>query len=551
MLLLLFRLRLRVITNTIKIRTLTSPALSGSAIEIIKLLLISILILGFMGMSFSFGIALFPFAYRTSGVTGLGSIVNSLFIGAFIATLFSSLTIAFYSLFTSADLPIWITAPIPLRVIFIEKFVEVLLGSSGFYVVLFLPSLIALGITLKAGIIFYLSLLLASLLFLSIPTGIGILLIMFFARFIKVRRMKEIIGVMGGVLGLAIYVGTQLLPSLVNKHNVQATEALKVLDNALIPFLPTDWISNILISVGLSKYPDAALQALLLLTSSLGIILLTLVATERIYYTGLANISDASSKKKKSKVKWGTGHWMFSSPIGSIAVKDAKCLLRNPQEWIQLLWPLAVVFIFMFRTNRGNSSFDTGGAEAIFSAFFLLFLMSMFAVRLSLTGVGRELKSIWIIHLAPIERSNIIIAKLIVAYIPSLILAELLYVILAFVQGFSLWASTIGMLSIVGVLLGINALGIMLGATYPKFDAKNPRELVQQQGGLLYMLMSLVYIGALGAAAAIPQLGRFIGVNPTILWVLSIIILYAAVGASTVLFVRAASKKLETLEITV
>lgn len=553
MLWLLLKLRLKVLINTVRARTLTSPALSVSATETVRLLLTSIFLLSFMIISFSLGMVLFPFVHKMTGAAGVESIVNAFFIAAFIATLLSSLSIAFYSLFSSADLPIWIIAPIPMRVIFAEKFIEVLLGSSGFYVVLFFPAFIALGIALKAGIVFYLALLPVSLLFMSIPAGIGMMLIMFIVRFVKIKRLKEIIGAIGGLLGLAVYTVTQLLPVQTQKHGLHVARAWELLDKAQIEFLPTDWIARVLVASGLSKYSDALPHAIALFVVGLGVFLLVLITTETMYYTGLSNVAEMGGKKKRSKVKRVARYMKLSNPIGAIVVKDAKCLLRDPQEWIQLLWPLVIMFIFMFRTSSDHSgpNLYAGGAEAIFSVFFLMFIMSIFAVRLSLTGIGREKKSIWIIHLSPVKRSNIVLAKLLAAFIPSLIMSELVYIATALIQEFPLSTLAIGMMTLAGSLVGINALGIMLGSMYPKFDAKNPKELIQRQGGLLYMLLSMLYIGGLAIAVAIPQLGRLAGIAPAILWILSMVTLYTVSGISTALFLRIASNKLEAIEITV
>jgi ABC-2 type transport system permease protein len=52
--------------------------------------------------------------------------------------------------------------------------------------------------------------------------------------------------------------------------------------------------------------------------------------------------------------------------------------------------------------------------------------------------------------------------------------------------------------------LSITALGVGLGAALPRFKHDNPAEVAVSPGGLLYMLLSLVYSGALVLITARP-----------------------------------------------
>ncbi|MHB8842173.1 MAG: putative ABC transporter permease subunit [Candidatus Aquicultor sp.] len=555
MLVLLLKLRLRILLNTFRLRASGSSNVGGAG-EALKVLLFPLFGLIFISLSFSAGFALFSLTYKTGGEAAVTSVVSSMFIGVFIFTLFSALVTAFYTLFSSPDLSIWITAPVPLRTIFVEKSIEVMLSSSGFYAVMFLPALLGLGLALHAGPLFYFAVLLISPVFLMIPTGFGMMAIMFLARFIRFGKAKEIIGAIGGIAGLLFYIASQLLPGQIGHQGSKATGIVQVVSKIRLKFLPTDWVAQLVVKSGLAQYSDMLLPGIMVLTLSISIFTLALVFTQSAYYTGLTNISDAGGAKKrvKDRARAGSRPFALSGPIGAIVRKDIKCLKRDTQEWIQLLWPLAAMFIFMFRVNGDQSSgqpFGTGSSEAIFSAVFLVLLMSMFAIRLSLTGLSRELKSAWIIHQAPVARSNIVIAKLIVAYLPSLILAESAYIIIALIKGFPLQMVILGIMALAGILLGSNAIGIMLGSMYPKFDAKNPKEMVGARGGYLFMGLNIAYIVISLGLAALPQLGRLIPIDAVLLWALSAIVLYAFAGACTVIAIKIASKRLERLEITV
>ncbi|MBE0447852.1 MAG: ABC transporter permease [Actinobacteria bacterium] len=367
--------------------------------------------------------------------------------------------------------------------------------------------------------------------------------------FIKVERIKEILGAIGAAFGLIIYLGSQLLISQSGKNFIQDGSSIEALRGTQSFFLPSTWAPEILVGVGLGDYHGIFLPMILLLGLSIAVFILALLVTVKAYYTGLTRISNLSSKKKRVRtIRVPSLALPISGPIRAIVIKDLKCLSRDMQEWIQFLMPVAMIFVLMFQAREGGPE---GMANALFIAVLLTFIMSMVAGRLSLTGVGRERMSIWVIHQAPVERLKIVVAKVLVAYLPSLVLATLLYSIVGFINGFSLGTIILGLMVMAGILLGISALGAMFGSINPKFDAANPQELIRGVGGFTYLISSMMYLAVTLGLFALPQLGRLAHINPILLWVVSVAVLYVVVVISTSAFIAATTKRLETMEVTV
>ncbi|MBE0447851.1 MAG: hypothetical protein IBX64_07120 [Actinobacteria bacterium] len=113
MLTLLLKLRIRVLSNSIR---------AGTSSQLITLIFSLLFALMLIGTSFSMGLGLFAVIYKTGGSASILTILSTFFLTFFALIVLSSIAAAFYAMFTSQDLPIWLTAPVSLRVIFLEKF---------------------------------------------------------------------------------------------------------------------------------------------------------------------------------------------------------------------------------------------------------------------------------------------------------------------------------------------------------------------------------------------------------------------------------------------
>jgi ABC-2 type transport system permease protein len=69
-----------------------------------------------------------------------------------------------------------------------------------------------------------------------------------------------------------------------------------------------------------------------------------------------------------------------------------------------------------------------------------------------------------------------------------------------------MWLSII---SLFGMTFGIVALGLAVGAAYPKFDADNAASVAAGVGGLVYMILCMSFIGAVVVLEAWPVYAIF------------------------------------------
>ena len=114
--------------------------------------------------------------------------------------LLTSFGVALGSLFLTNDLDTLMSAPIDTRAVFLSKILDAMLPSYMILAVSAVPALLAYGLGLGFGPLYYLACVgvLASPL---IPVGLASLLVMLVARVAPVRRVREVLGLMGALFG--------------------------------------------------------------------------------------------------------------------------------------------------------------------------------------------------------------------------------------------------------------------------------------------------------------------------------------------------------------
>jgi ABC-2 type transport system permease protein len=123
------------------------------------------------------------------------------------------------------------------------------------------------------------------------------------------------------------------------------------------------------------------------------------------------------------------------------------------------------------------------------------FVLASIGARFVYPSTSLEGQSFWVIHTAPISYRRFLLEKFCIFLVPLLCLAEILIVIsniLLEVSGYMMVLSTV---TIFLMTLGLTGLGVGMGAIYPKFINENPAQIAMSIGGILYMILSLFYIG--------------------------------------------------------
>jgi hypothetical protein len=142
--------------------------------------------------------------------------------------------------------------------------------------------------------------------------------------------------------------------------------------------------------------------------------------------------------------------------------------------------------------------------EVLLMSVFVFFLASSMVSRLGLGGVGAEGKQAWLIKIAPVPARGILWAKFLAAYLPFLVLEALMLAGLALASR-AAWTLVLGSWLLVALLgLGSLAIGVGLGASFPRFEVERKRQHVSPGAGCLYFPVILAYAGLVGILLLLP-----------------------------------------------
>jgi hypothetical protein len=258
-------------------------------------------------------------------------------------------------------------------------------------------------------------------------------------------------------------------------------------------------------------------QVSLFLLVAGGIFYLALSAAERLYYTGWARIQVGGMKKKTARsapvqaaqaaplLTRLTG-WI-PNPVRGIMIKDWILMRRDLRNFSQLITPLifGVVYGFVLLGNRGEVPPGRGEMPAqvelglshllIYANIGLtLFVCWMIQSRLALMGFSAEGKSYWLLRASPIPPGRLLLAKFLVAFLPTLLLGWLFLIAISLAQNSSPQVFIYGLGVVAFSIAGAVGVNLSFGVTGARTDWEDPRHMLRSTTGCLASLASFAYL---------------------------------------------------------
>lgn len=421
--------------------------------------------------------------------------------------IFSSFSSLLSSLYLSGDIDMLLAAPVPMRAVFVVKFFGGLAPQYLLLMVLLGPVLVGYGQGMEYGLLYQLCGVLALLLMPLLPAGLGALLVMAVVRVLPAQRAREIVSVLGGLIGIGFYLVSQfareLAPRLSNPDNLNALLASD------FPLLPSAWAGRALVAAGEGRALPLVVFGGLFVGCSLAVFVGCLLLAERLYYEGWANLANAggSARRKargaRSNDAAERAPFTFYLPRQSwtILVKDLRLFTRDLRNLQQLIFPLALAGVWTVRLFTQPPARDLDDAPAwlgqlndLGGAGIAFFICLSLSSALAGAGVSREGKSFWLLKLAPISALRLLLGKLALAYLPYPTVGTLFLLLLALIGGSGPLVLLQQWLLLLLVGLGCAAFGIGLGATFVRLDWENPQQQTTWQVGCLGLLFYPLYL---------------------------------------------------------
>lgn len=455
----------------------------------------------------------------------LDAVPSALLFIALALLVLSSFSSLLNTLYLSGDLDMLLVAPVPMRAVFVVKFFDALAPLYLLLLILLGPALIGYGQGLGYGLAYIVVAVLVLLLFPLIPAGLGALLVMGVVRVLPARRAREIVGVLGGLIGVLFYIVSQFSREL--GSNLNSTDGLNALLASDFPLLPSTWAARTMVAAGAGQAVALLIYGGLFVVVSLAVFAGCLGLAERLYYDGWSNVSGEGGRVRRPEANrrqaverpplLERAFAFLPAQSRAVLLKDLRLFFRDLRNLQQVIFPLALAGIWIFRLFTeppperlpGQAPVWIGELSSLASIGIAFYICLALSSALAGSGISREGRAFWMLKLAPISPWRLLLGKFALAYLPYPLAGSLFLALLGALGG----AGPIDFLGQFALLLiagaGCAAFALGLGAAFPRLDWENPQQQTTFRAGCLgsifypiYLGLLLILVGGAGALAA-------------------------------------------------
>jgi ABC-2 type transport system permease protein len=186
-----------------------------------------------------------------------------------------------------------------------------------------------------------------------------------------------------------------------------------------------------------------------------------------------------------------------------VVVKDVKTFCRDTGQWSQLFQLLGLVVVYVYNF----SVLPVISAENVYAFFNLAlaaFVTASIAVRFVFPALSLEGKTFWVLKSAPLHLRRWWWSKFWVNLLPLVVFGEILVVVTNHLLQVSPFMMVLAPATLFFLTFGIVALGMAVGIAYPNFTAEHHAKIAAGYGGVLYMVLSMLFIGLVVVLEARP-----------------------------------------------
>jgi ABC-2 type transport system permease protein len=469
-------------------------------------------VLGTIGLAFWAGI--FALSLRIlfyfKGVEQLGELLaykllSMVLLTFFSLLIFSSILTILSKLYLSRDLPLVHAMPVAGHKIFLARWIESTADSAWMVMVYALPVFIAYGIVFRAGPFFYVNILVNLASLSIIASAVSALLVMAAVMIVPASRIRTIFVFLTLTFFLILFFAFRLIrpERLVDPEFFETTLVyLKALRTPLPVYLPSTWAFDSFQAV-LSGRPLAGLFHDALLLSCAGLLTcLAVIFAHRVYYDGMSKTQTAPARLFKRPASGRGMSAVIAGAPGALAAKEVKTFFRDQTQWTQLFLIGALIVIYVY--NFKVLPLDRSPIKTVYLQNLLAFLnmglaafvLSALTARFAYPAVSMEREAFWLIRTAPVSLKSFLWTKFVIYFIPLLALTEILIVATNLLLRVTPFMMVLSIVNVLFMVPGVVALGIGFGAAYPDFTSENPIQSVTSFGGLMFMIVSALFIAS-------------------------------------------------------
>jgi ABC-2 type transport system permease protein len=434
---------------------------------------------------------------------------------AFVGILLTSFGVLLQALYLSGDMDFLLSAPVPIRAVFLSKLLQAIVPNFALICLLALPLLFGLGSAEHYRAAFYPLVILSMAALALAAAGIAGVLVMCIVHFFPARRAAEVLGFVGALIAILCSQSGQFA-RMSDLSEVQLQQAALIVSRFDLPWSPLSWAGRGLVHIGQGDWAVGAGLLLAMIAFCGAVFLAALIAAERLYYSGWASVSVASTRKRRAgaarrpdRVVAGTRRRTGrGSPVWAIVVKDLALLRRDLRHISGMVTPIIMGVVYAILLVRGGGEPPPGQGEApewfmqgfrdllVFGDIGIsLFVGWVLSTRLATISFSQEGRSWWILKTAPIGPLRLLTAKFIVAYLPLDVLGGAVLIVLSIVRGVALGDVLFGVMVVALCYAALTGVGLAFGVLGATFDWDDPRRMVRGTVGCLSSIASIAALG--------------------------------------------------------
>jgi len=430
--------------------------------------------------------------------------------------LFSNLIAALSAFFLARDLDLVLATPTNLNSFYYSRLITTTLNSSWMVLFFSLPIFAAYAAVFRGGITFYLWVALVLPLYVIIPASLGVLVTHLLVYILPARRIRNILFFFGLFGFIALYFLFRLSrpEQLVQPENFgHFVQFLSAMETPSSLFLPSSWSADVLAGSLFQRSTDQRFFYALLASYALFFPLATSWVSSAVYLSGWSKAQESPHGRRHLKWLDPTLEWItrpFPEIPRAIMIKDIKTFLRDTTQWSQLFLLLALIVVYLYNfkvlpLDRTPLPTATLATLVCFANLALAgFVLSAVAIRFAFPAVSLEGQAFWLLQTSPISLRSMVWSKFWLNFVPLLGLGELLVFLSNVLLRVPPWMMALSLITVFLMTFGITAIGVGIGALYPRFHFDNAAEIPTSFGGALCMIFSVAFIGVVVMIEAWP-----------------------------------------------
>ena len=481
----------------LKIRLLSAKNVAIDSLRRQTLLTLTLALLG-AGLFAAVYLAFFVFFRYAAHLDVLEEIIYQVFYFLFLFLLAGAAPFVAATLLHSSDYGLLFNAPLPPRAVIAAKLLDATAANSAQFSILGLPAIAACAYALGLPIFGWLLLLPLTALFILLPallTALGLLLLL---GLFGIRRLRAAIAALNALMALVVCATIVLeaahLPrpgglhiELISKPSPAAHAA------------PSAPFARAVLDLADRKIVPAFSELLFIALAVILLYGLCMLLGARLL--SAANVAEEENATVGPSVRQSQiRRWLFSAPVAALITKDYKYMRRDSILLSQLAMPLILfcVPLLLAFQDRSFRLRDELLPSASMMTGIILFMQTSI---LSLSSIGLEGRSFWILLNAPNGSLRILMAKWVMSSsltggvsVGLTLLSALLF---RGTAQFVLLQSAL-MVCCAGALCG---LGVGISAALPRFIYENPAHRVSGWALVLGFFATTGYLTITGLLA--------------------------------------------------